>query len=406
MIEPPNTHPHKSGVLGRLVQVRPGEGRALLLASSYFFFLMLGYYLLRPLRESMGIARGADKLPWLMTGTLLAMLLANPAFAALVSRLPRRRFIPLAYRFFGLCLLVFFTLFKVLPGHGGTGLGYTFYVWLSVYNLFVVSVFWGFMGDLFTEEQGKRLFAFIAMGGTLGAILGAGLTEALSRGIAFGFPLPIKASPAALVLVAAAFLELAVQCVLALARHYKLSDQTGGPREPGPGLLEGLRLITKSRYLQLICVYMLLFTLTTTFLYMAQGTIVAKAFTIPAARTAAFARIDLWVNVLTLVTQLFFTSRLITTFGLRPVLVILPVLTIAGLQLGGIIAFAIITETVFQWPGMGLLFIQAVQFADIPVMAAYLCLIGFIFVLINLIVDMLYYAVDPRLRAERSGGGH
>ena len=85
---------------------------------------------------------------------------------------------------------------------------------------------------------------------------------------------------------------------------------------------------------------------------------------------------------------------------------LVPVITIAGLQLGGIIAFAIITETVFQWPGMGLLFIQAVQFADIPVMAAYLCLIGFIFVLINLIVDMLYYAVDPRLRAERSGGGH
>jgi peptide/nickel transport system permease protein len=86
---------------------------------------------------------------------------------------------------------------------------------------------------------------------------------------------------------------------------------------------------------------------------------------------------------------------------------LVPVITIVGLQLGGIIAFAIITEQVFQWPGMGLLFIQAVQFADIPVMAAYLCLIGLIFVVINLIVDMLYYAVDPRLRAERAGaGGH
>ncbi len=85
---------------------------------------------------------------------------------------------------------------------------------------------------------------------------------------------------------------------------------------------------------------------------------------------------------------------------------LVPVITITGLQLGGIIAFAIITETVFQWPGMGLLFIQAVQFADIPVMAAYLCLIGLIFVVINLIVDMLYYVVDPRLRVERAGGGH
>jgi peptide/nickel transport system permease protein len=86
---------------------------------------------------------------------------------------------------------------------------------------------------------------------------------------------------------------------------------------------------------------------------------------------------------------------------------LVPVITITGLQLGGIIAFAIVTETVFQWPGMGLLFIQAVQFADVPVMAAYLCLIGFIFVTINLVVDILYYVVDPRLRIERGAtGGH
>ncbi|MDP2877222.1 MAG: hypothetical protein Q8O00_13630 [Holophaga sp.] len=326
----PEHSPADKSLLARLVKVLPGEGRALALATGYFFFLMLGYYLLRPLREAMGIARGADKLPWLMTGTLVLMLLANPAFAALVSRLPRRRFIPLVYRFFALNLLIFFALFQLLPGHGGTALGYTFYVWLSVYNLFVVSVFWGFMADLFEENQGKRLFGFIAMGGTLGAIVGAGLTEMLSKGMAFGFVLPFKATPAALVLVAAGFLELAVQCVMGLARRFHLGDVAGGPREPGPGLLEGLRLIRKSPYLTQIALYMLFFTLTTTFLYMAQGTIVAKAFTSQSARAAAFARIDLWVNLLTLVTQLFFTSRLITTFGLRPVLVILPVLTIAG----------------------------------------------------------------------------
>ncbi len=318
------------GPLGRLVKVRPGEGHALLLATGYFFFLMLGYYLLRPLREAMGIAQGADRLPWLMTGTLVVMFLANPAFAALVSRLPRRRFIPLAYHFFAANLLVFFALFRLLPGHGGTALGYTFYVWLSVYNLFVVSVFWGFMADLFDEDQGRRLFGFIAMGGTLGAILGAGLTEMLTRGMALGFPLPFKATPAALVLVAAGFLELAVLCVLTLARRYRLGNAAGGPREPGPGLLVGLRLIARSPYLALIGGYMLLFTLTTTLLYLAQGAIVARVFASQAARAAAFARIDLWVNLLTLFTQLFFTSRLITRFGLRPVLVLLPILTIAG----------------------------------------------------------------------------
>jgi peptide/nickel transport system permease protein len=99
------------------------------------------------------------------------------------------------------------------------------------------------------------------------------------------------------------------------------------------------------------------------------------------------------------------TSRAVN-FGHALKNTLVPVITITGLQLGGIIAFAIITEQVFQWPGMGLLFIQAVQFADIPVMAAYLCLIGLIFVVINLVVDMLYYVVDPRLRVERAGGGH
>lgn len=96
-------------------------------------------------------------------------------------------------------------------------------------------------------------------------------------------------------------------------------------------------------------------------------------------------------------------SRRAIHFGHALKNTLVPVITITGLQLGGIIAFAIVTETVFQWPGMGLLFIQAVQFADIPVMAAYLCLIALIFVVINLVVDMLYYVVDPRLRVARTG---
>ena len=148
-----------------MLKVRRGEGAVLVLAASYFFFLMMGYYLLRPLREAMGIAEAADKLPWLMTATMAAMFLANPVFSALVSRLPRRRFIPLTYRFFALNMLAFFALFSLLPAHGGTVLGYIFYVWLSVYNLFVVSVFWAFMADIFNEEQGKRLFAMISIGG-------------------------------------------------------------------------------------------------------------------------------------------------------------------------------------------------------------------------------------------------
>ena len=315
-------------LLRRLVMLDEGEAPALLWSTAYFFLLLFGFYLLRPVREAIGIARGADKLPWLMTGTLLAMVLANPAFAALVSKLPRRRFIPWAYRFFALNMLAFLLAFRVLP-HRSPALGYAFYIWLSVFNLFVVSVFWGLMSDVWSEGQGKRLFGFIAMGGTLGAIAGAALTGALTKGFALG-GFSVKVDPLSLLLLSMLTLELAVQCVKRLVSIFQLGGAAHGTREPGPGPLEGLRLIATSRYLQLICAYILLFTITSTFLYLQQGSIVERAFSGTAARTAAFARIDVWVNVLTLATQVFLTGRIITTLGIPFVLAILPVLTLAG----------------------------------------------------------------------------
>ena len=320
-------------LLRRLVLLDEGEAPALLWSTFYFFLLLFGFYLLRPVREAIGIARGADKLPWLMTGTLVAMVLVNPAFATLVSKLPRRRFIPLAYRGFALCMLGFFLAFRFLRypgnGHGSAALGYGFYIWLSVFNLFVVSVFWGLMTDIWSEVQGKRLFGFIATGGTLGAIAGAALTGLLTKGFALG-AWRVKVDPLSLLLLSALTLEVAVQCVRRLATIFQLGHVAHGEREPGPGPLEGLRLIATSRYLQLICVYMLLFTITSTFLYLQQGSIVEHSFTGTAARTAAFARIDLWVNVLTLVTQIFLTGRILSGLGIPVVLSILPVLTLGG----------------------------------------------------------------------------
>ena len=318
-----------SRLLRRLVLLEEGEAPALLWSTAFFFLLLFGFYLLRPVREAIGIARGADKLPWLMTGTLLAMALANPAFAALVSRLPRRRFIPWAYRFFALNMLAFFLAFRFLPQRGGAVLGYAFYIWLSVFNLFVVSVFWGLMSDVWSEVQGKRLFGFIATGGTLGAIAGAALTGALTKGFVVG-DLRLKVDPLSLLLLSMVTLELAVQCVKRLAAIFHLGNVPHGKREPGPGPLEGLRLIATSRYLQLICAYMLFFTITSTFLYLEQGAIVERAFSGTAARTAAFARIDLWVNVLTLATQVLLTGRLLTGLGIPGVLALLPLLTLVG----------------------------------------------------------------------------
>jgi AAA family ATP:ADP antiporter len=184
------------------------------------------------------------------------------------------------------------------------------------------------MADLFDKPQGKRLFGIISIGGSLGAIGGAAFTETLSRGGLWG--LSEHGRLGLLILLAVAFLEAAVQCMLALARRFHLSDQPGGSREPGPGVFEGLRLIVRSRFLALICAYMLLFTLASTFLYLTQGKIVAAAFSEPSARTAAFARIDFWVNVLTLATQLLLTGRLVRIFGLRPMLALLPTISLLG----------------------------------------------------------------------------
>lgn len=311
--------------LQRVVLLRAGEGRALLWAAAYFFFLLLSFYLLRPVREAMGIAKGVEKLPWLMTATMLAMLIANPVYAMLVSKLARRRFIPIVSHFFAANLLLFVLLFKLLPEHGGIVLGYVFYVWLSVFNLFVVSIFWSLMTDVFNEDQGKRLFGMISMGGTMGAIVGAAVTEALSRG-SWG----VKLEPVGLMVFACLGLELAVLCMTRLAANFSLTNVKQMVREPGPDYRQGFRLIMKSSYLQMICLFILLFAVTSTFLYLMQADIVARSFTDNATRTAAFARMDLWGNVITLALQLFVTGRLLRGLGVPGVLLILPLITITG----------------------------------------------------------------------------
>jgi len=309
------------------VLVRRGETTVLLLSAAYFFFVLFSYYLLRPVRETFGIERGWEKLPWLMTGTLFAMLLVNPVYAALVSRLPRRRFIPLTYRFFAGNMLLFYLAFLFIPDAHRAWIGYAFYIWLSVFNLFVVSIFWAFMADLWTREQGARLFGAVGVGGTIGAISGATVTAWLAG---------LDVSAPIMMLLAIVPLELAVQSVKRLVRESAvgLELHNAAPMlkqsEPGPGAWKGLALIARSPYLLLICAYMLLFTTTSTYLYLEQGRIVQETFPDQAQRTAAFANIDLWVNLLTLFTQLFVTGRLIRLIGIGPALSIVPAMTVIG----------------------------------------------------------------------------
>src|SRR5471032_2124630 len=186
--------------LERVVALRPGEGRALAWSFAYFFCLLAGYYVLRPLRDEMGIAGGVRNLQWLFTATFVAMLAAVPVFGAMVARLPRRRFVPLVYHFFVANIAIFWLLLTFDVGK--VHVARVFFVWISVFNLFAVSVFWSFMADLYASEQGKRLFGFIAAGGSAGALVGPAVTVWLAG------PL----GTVNLLILAALLLEAAVLC--------------------------------------------------------------------------------------------------------------------------------------------------------------------------------------------------
>src|ERR1700739_706497 len=195
------------------------ERAAALWSFGYFFALLAGYYVLRPLRDQMGIAGGVRNLPWLFTATFVTLIVAQPLYGALVAKLPRARFIPLVYHFFVANLALFWLLLTL--GVAPVIVARVFFVWVSVFSLFAVAVFWSFMADLFTAEQSKRLFGFIGAGGTAGALLGPIITIGLS--------VPLGA--ANLLIAAAVLLELAVFCVYRLPA--RPPAPTGGRRNGG-----------------------------------------------------------------------------------------------------------------------------------------------------------------------------
>jgi ATP:ADP antiporter, AAA family len=324
-------------LLRRAVDVREHETAALVASCAYFFFVLSAYYVIRPVRDEMGVAGGVENLAWLFTGTLVGMLLVHPLFTALVARFPRRRFVPLIYRFFILNLVAFFLVF----GAAGTGqavwVGRVFFVWTSVFNLFVVSVFWSFMTDLYRPVQSQRLFGLVAVGGTLGAILGSTITSALVPWL----------GPVNLLLVSALLLELAARAARALDgqeaslvrdAHLEGAAPAGGEDDGiiGGGVLDGIRHVARSPYLLGIAALMLLFTIASTFLYFQQAAIVARVFEGDRpARTQLFANIDLAVNVLTLVTQVFLTGRLLRWLGVGLSLAFLPLMSLIGFGILG-----------------------------------------------------------------------
>ncbi|KQP14674.1 MFS transporter [Methylobacterium sp. Leaf93] len=312
--------------LRRLIDVRAEEVPALAWSWAYIFSILAAYYVLRPIRDQMGVASGIENLPWLFTGTLVGMLAVNVPFAWLVKTLPRARFVPLTYRFFAANIVLFAGALYLAGPEGDVWIGRAFFIWLSIFNLFVVSVFWATIVDVFSTEQGKRLFGFIAAGATLGAIAGSATTAILARDV-----------PTWVLLIGAALLlEAAVFSMRGLAR---LSDRlnrapVSGDAAPaeaiGGSAFAGITRTFQSPYLLNIGLFLLLFSVTSTFLYFEQAGIAKRSFPDRGSQTAFFARVDLLVNLLTLGVQFFFTGRIVRRIGVGPALALLPAASILG----------------------------------------------------------------------------
>jgi len=290
-------------------------------AFAYFFCLLCGYSILRPVRDEMAIEGGLTNLPWMMTGTFLTMLAATPLFGWLSARCSRYRLFLTVYIFFITNLLAFYVLMTSHLSPEWVARG--FFVWLSVFNLFVVSVFWSFMDDLFTPEQGARLFGVIAAGGSSGALIGPLLTT----GLTFVFPVAV------LMLASAAFLVLCLGCMSRLERWARERSEHHPPHPGDPlrgSFLAGVRLTFSSPYLLGICGYLVILTTTATFLYFEQTRLVAEYLDQPEARTRLFSGVDFVTNMLTWMTQLFITNRVIGRFGLVAGLLFLPAISVVG----------------------------------------------------------------------------
>ena len=327
--------------LGRVVPATREERAAALWSFAYFFTLLAGYYVLRPLRDQMGIAGGVKALPWMFSATFVTLVVLQPFYGAFVARLPRARFIPVVNHFFAANLALFWLLLAL--NIETVIVARVFFVWLSVFNLFVVAVFWSFMADFFTSEQGKRLFGFIGAGGTAGALLGPVITIGLS----------VPLGPANLLIVAIVFLELSVFCAHQLERTAEgRQDPHRREQRLGGSAFAALPELVQSPYLLGVGTWVSLLSFGATILYFEQANIVAATVHGAGAQTRIFASIDLAVGLLTLATQVLVTGRLLKRFGTGVAAGALPAVYIMGftaLALAPVIIVVVIAQVAQRW---------------------------------------------------------
>ena len=344
----------------RALGAQAGELAAVCAGFALFFCLFAGYFMLRPVRETLGITAGVEHLQWLFTATFLIMLAAVPVFGALSARVQRARLLPWVYGFFIVNLLAF--AFGFANNAANVWLARVFYVWISVFNLFAVSLAWSLMADTLRAEQAKRLFPPIAAGASVGGLLGPLAGAALVGEIGL----------AGLALVAAALLGASLVAVHTLLRwrsrlgagHELAHDSP--TRAMGGGVFAGLLLIVRSPFLLGISVFVVLLSTTATFLYFEQARVVAASFPDPIRQTQVFGLLDATVQALTLVTQVFITGRLAARYGVGilltgvPVVITLGLLALAVAPGFGVLAMVMVLRRVGEYalvrPGREMLF--------------------------------------------------
>lgn len=338
-----------SNPFAKLFNINRDEIIPVILAVFFFFCVLTALMVLRPAREALGIQGGIETVRWLFIGTAVITLLVNPVFGLLVSRLRRLTFITTTYAFFGFSLVAFYLVMTLAPNVIGITTGQVFYVWFSVFNLFITMVFWAVMADRFTLDQGKRFFGVIAVGGTCGAIFGPWLTSMLAAPL--GTP--------ALLLVSTGFLGLALVACWAIT-HVQ-PDRIGRTHDTRPAIdereliggraWEGFRAVFRSRYLLGIAIYVIILAIVVTFIYFTRLQMVAELGESTDQRTTLFARIDLITQVATLIMQALVAGHLMKRLGVHITLALLPLTTVLGfigLAMVGSLAALITLEASFR----------------------------------------------------------
>ena len=322
--------------LGALA-IRPDERRAVVLACLCGFMLLGSYYILRPLRETVATVLGVGQLQQLFTATFFGTVLASAIYAALATHIRLTRLLPGLFWFWLANLLVFELLFRAYPE--SRWLGASYYVWFSVTNLFMISVFWSLMVDVFSASQATRLFALIAAGGALGSITGPLLTHLLVRRLGLSGMLAVAAGGLALVIV---LLHLLMSEKERLQGRSDEAQQSTLDHALAGDALEGFRQLFKSRYALSQTGFMLLMTWVNTVAYFIQTDLIARIFSGIASRAEAIADIDLVVNICTAAILVFGLGRYVQRFGVTAGLVLNPLLMV-----GAFLATAL-TPTLFM----------------------------------------------------------